>query len=231
MGGVSDLLVCHLGQVEYTRATDLQERLRERVRDGELGDTLLCLEHPPVYTLGRRSVPGELPLGEEHYRAQGIDVVRTRRGGKLTYHGPGQLVGYPIMHVGDVLGFVRTMEGAIATALAEVGIEAHSREDDGLGYIGVWVEDRKIASVGIHVSRGVTMHGFAVNVDNDVEPFHSVVACGLPDVRMTSVALEGGAEALPCFRKRVAHRFAEAFGMRQRLVTRERLGLREPVAA
>jgi lipoyl(octanoyl) transferase len=228
---VSELLVCHLGEVEYTEAVELQERVRERVQAGELGDLLLCLEHPPVYSLGRRSQPGELPLGKQHYRAQGIDVVRTRRGGKLTYHAPGQLVGYPIMHVGDVLGFVRTMERAIATALAEIGIEAHSREQDGLGYIGVWVEDRKIASVGIHVSRGVSMHGFAVNVDNDVEPFHQVVACGLPSVRMTSVALEGGGERLPCFRKRVAYRFAEAFGMRQRLVTPERLGLREPVAA
>jgi lipoyl(octanoyl) transferase len=228
---VSDLLVCHLGQVEYREATELQERLRERVQAGELGDTLLCLEHPPVYSLGRRSQPGELPLGEAHYRAQGIDVVRTRRGGRLTYHAPGQLVGYPIMHVGDVLGYVRTMERAIATALAEVGIEAHSREDDGLGYIGVWVADRKIASVGIHVSRGVTMHGFAVNVDNDVEPFHQVVACGLPSVRMTSVALEGGSDRLPCFRKRVAYRFAEAFGLRQRLVTPQRLGLPEPVPA
>jgi lipoyl(octanoyl) transferase len=228
---VSELLVCHLGQVGYREATDLQERLRTRVQDGALGDTLLCLEHPPVYTLGRRSQAGELPLGEDHYRAQGIDVVRTRRGGKLTYHGPGQLVGYPIMHVGDVLGFVRTMEGAIAAALGEIGIEAHSREADGLGYIGVWVEDRKIASVGIHVSRGVAMHGFAVNVDNDVEPFHQVVACGLPSVRMTSVALEGGTDRLPCFRKRVAYRFTEAFGLRQRLVTPERLGLREPVPA
>jgi lipoyl(octanoyl) transferase len=228
---VSELLVCHLGEVEYTEATGLQERLRTRVQDGDLGATLLCLEHPPVYTLGRRSQPGELPLGEDHYRAQGIDVVRTRRGGKLTYHGPGQLVGYPIMPVGDVLGFVRTMEGAIAAALREIGIEAHSREDEGVGYIGVWVEDRKIASVGVHVSRGVSMHGFAVNVDNDVEPFHQVVACGLPSVRMTSVALEGGSDRLPCFRRRVAYRFAEAFGMRQRLVTPERLGLRQPVAA
>jgi len=228
---MSDLLVCHLGQVGYAEATGLQEGLRERVRAGELGDLLLCLEHPPVYTLGRRSQPGELPLGEAHYRAQGIDVVRTRRGGRLTYHGPGQLVGYPIVHVGDVLGFVRTMEGAIAAALREIGIEAQSREDDGPGYIGVWVEDRKIASVGIHVSRGVSMHGFAVNVDNDVEPFHQVVACGLPSVRMTSVALEGGGDGLPCFRKRVAYRFAEAFGLRQRLITPRRLGLREPVPA
>src|SRR3954451_22200311 len=120
-----ELWVCRLGTVEYTEAAALQERLRERVRDGELPDLMLCLEHPPVYTLGRRSQPGELPLGEDHYRAQGIDVVRTRRGGKLTYHGPGQLVGYPIMQVGDVLGFVRTMEHAIASALGEIGIEAH----------------------------------------------------------------------------------------------------------
>jgi lipoyl(octanoyl) transferase len=226
-----ELLVCHLGEVEYTEGVTLQERLRERVQAGELGDLLLCLEHPPVYSLGRRSQPGELPLGEEHYRAQGIDVVRTRRGGKLTYHGPGQLVGYPIMRVGDVLGFVRTMERAIAGALAEIGIEARSREQEGREYIGVWVGERKIASVGVHISRGVSAHGFAVNVDNDLDPFHQVVACGLPSVRMTSVAAEGGTDGVACFRKRVAYRFADAFGLRQRLVTPERLGLRVPVAA
>ena len=220
---MSDLLVCHLGQVEYTEATGLQERLRERVQDGDLGDTLVCLEHPPVYTLGRRSQPGELPLGEEHYRSRGIDVVRTRRGGKLTYHGPGQLVGYPIMHVGDVLGFVRTMERAIITALGEIGVEAHSREDDGLGYIGVWVEDRKIASVGIHVSRGVAMHGFAVNVDADLEPFGWIVPCGLGGVAMTSIASEQGRADMACFRKRMAHRFAQATSHRQRLITPFRL--------
>jgi lipoate-protein ligase B len=208
--------------VEYTEAAALQERLRERVQTGELPDLMLLLEHPPVYTLGRRSTPGELPLGEEHYRAQGIDVVRTPRGGKLTYHGPGQLVGYPIVHVSDIPAYVTTMQQALIAALADAGIEARSRP--GREHTGVWVQDRKIASIGVHVSRGVSIHGFALNVTNDLAPFTWVVACGLPEVRMTSVAQEGSPEDLKCIGKRVAHRFAEAFGYRQRIVTPQRIG-------
>jgi lipoyl(octanoyl) transferase len=224
----SELWVCRLGTVEYTEAATLQERLRERVREGELPDLMLLLEHPPVYTLGRRSQPGELPLGEEHYRARGIDVVRTRRGGKLTYHGPGQLVGYPIVHVTDVPAYVDRMQRALIAALADAGIEARSRP--GIQHTGVWVRDRKIASIGVHVSRGVSMHGFALNVDNDLEPFRQVVACGLPDVEMTSVAREGSPEGIGCLSKRVAYRFCEALGRRQRLVTPRRIGA-VPVAA
>jgi lipoyl(octanoyl) transferase len=221
-----ELWVCQLGQVEYREGVELQERLRARVQAGELPGLLLCLEHPPVYTLGRRSDPGDLPMGEDWYRSQGIDVVRTDRGGKLTYHGPGQLVGYPIMPISDVLAYLRRMEDAIVGALAEEGIEAGPRE----GLTGVWVQDRKIASIGVHVSRGVTTHGFAVNVDNDLQPFEWVVACGLPGVRMTSVCAETGqGDRLACFRKRMAHRFAEAFGLRQRLVTPERLREGVPV--
>src|SRR4051795_9760256 len=220
---MADLLVCHLGRVPYEEGVEIQERLRSRVQDGELGEVLLLLEHDPVYTLGRRSEPGDLGLGEDWCRAQGIDVVKTQRGGKLTYHGPGQLVGYPIMPVDDVIVFLRTMERAIIAALAETGIEARSREAEGRDYTGVWVQDRKIASIGVHLSRGVSAHGFAVNVTNDLAPFSWVVACGLPTVRMTSVAEEGSADDLACFRKRMGHRFAEAFGYRQRLIAPERL--------
>ena len=213
-----------LGTVDYRAAVDLQERLRARVIAGDLPDLLLLLEHPPVYTLGRRSEPGDLPFGEDHWRAQGIDVVRTQRGGKLTYHGPGQLVGYPIMRTTDVVAFLRTMERAIVAALAEEGVAARGRDHEGPAYTGVWVEDRKIASIGVHLSKGVTAHGFAVNVDNDVTPFHQVTACGLPDVRMTSIALETGrADGLACFRKRMAYAYAQAHGLRQRIVTPARL--------
>jgi lipoyl(octanoyl) transferase len=219
----AELWTCHLGSVPYREAVVLQERMRERVVAGELEDLLLLLEHPPVYTLGRRSQPGDLPLAEDVYRAQGIDVVHTDRGGKLTYHGPGQLVGYPIMRVADVIAFLRTMERAIVAALGEAGIAARSRESEGRDYTGVWVQDRKIASIGVHLSRGVSTHGFAVNVDNDLSPFGSVVACGLPDVRMTSVRAEGGTDSVDCFRKRMGHAFAGAFGRRQRLVTPARI--------
>jgi lipoate-protein ligase B len=222
---VSDLLVCHLGRVPYEEGLEIQERLRSRVQDGELAEVLLLLEHEPVYTLGRRSEPGDLPLGEDWCRAQGIDVVKTRRGGKLTYHGPGQLVGYPIMRVGDVPAFVAAMEGAIVDALGEAGVSARPRSHEGREYTGVWAGERKIASIGIHVSRGVSAHGFAINVTNDLAPFTWVVACGLPSVSMTSVAQEGSPEGLACFRKRMAYRFAQAFGRRQRLITPQRLGL------
>ncbi len=123
-----DLHVCNLGEIEYREGVALQERIRARVQAGELPGVLLLLEHPPVYTRGRRSEPGELPMGEDWYRTQGIDVVQTDRGGKLTYHGPGQLVGYPIMPVTDVVAYLRTMEEAIVAALAEEGIEAGPRE-------------------------------------------------------------------------------------------------------
>jgi lipoate-protein ligase B len=212
---VSELWTCHLGLVEYREAVETQERLRARVQAGELPDLLLLLQHPPVYTLGRRSEPGELPLGHD------IPVVETERGGKLTYHGPGQLVGYPIMHVPNVREFVGTMERALIAALREAGVPAGTR--DGAGFTGVWVQDRKIGSIGIHVSRRVSMHGFAVNVDNDLTPFTSVVACGLPGVRMTSLREEGVSEGIDCFRKRAAHAFAREFGRRQRIVSPRRL--------
>jgi lipoyl(octanoyl) transferase len=220
----NDLLVCNLGTVEYAEAAALQERLRERVIAGELGDLMLLLEHPPVYTVGRRSEDDELPQG-----SFGIDVVQTPRGGKLTYHGPGQLVGYPIMHVASVPEFILTMERAIVTALGRSGIEAETKL--GHKHVGVWVGDKKIASVGVHLSHGVSSHGFAVNVDNDLDPFSRVVACGLPDVQMTSMAAEGASEGVACFRKRMGHAFCETFGLRQRLISPVRLGIGEPVVA
>jgi lipoyl(octanoyl) transferase len=224
-----ELWVCHLGQVPYREAVALQESLRERVIAGELPDLMLLLEHPPVYTLGRRSAPGDLPLSEDWLRERGIDVVRTDRGGKLTYHGPGQLVGYPIVHVTDVIAYLRGMERALIAALGEAGITAGTRE--GKEYTGVWVEDRKIASIGVHLSRGVSTHGFAINVDNDLAPFQWVVPCGLPDVRMTSLAAEGSSEGLACLRKRAGHAMARELGLRQRLVTPARLAAAVPSVA
>jgi lipoate-protein ligase B len=214
-----DLLVCQLGRLEYREALDLQHRLRDARQAGAIGDVLLQLEHDPVYTRGRRSDAAETPgLGT------GIDVVDVDRGGKVTYHGPGQLVGYPIMAVSDVVAFVRAMERAIVAALADTGITGRTRTDEGPDYTGVWVEDRKIASIGVHVQRGVTTHGFAVNVDGDLAPWQWIVPCGLSGVTMTSVVQEGGGDGVACFRKRMAWRFAQELGRRQRLVSRERLG-------
>jgi lipoyl(octanoyl) transferase len=242
-----ELWVCHLGTIPYRDALTLQETIRARRQAGELPDTLLLLEHPPVYTRGRRSQPDELTLGEDFYRDRGIEVVPTDRGGRITYHGPGQLVGYPIMGVPDVVLHLRTIEDAIVAALAAEGIVARSRPHDGPDYTGVWVDNRKLASLGVHVSRGISTHGFAVNVENDLRPFSWVVACGLPDVTMTSIARElgrrgtatdpqpSGADCpralLSCFRRRTAHHLCQAFGRRQRLVSPRRLGLDAPVAA
>src|SRR4051812_27087157 len=226
-----EILVCQLGVVPYATALEMQAQLRARRQAGELPDLLLMLEHPATYTVGRRAAAEELPFPREFYEAKGIEVHSTDRGGRITYHGPGQLVGYPIMAAPDVIEHPRTIELAIAAALAEVGVQARGRVEDGPDYTGVWVDDRKIASLGVHVSRGVSTHGFAVNVDNDLEPFGWVVACGLPDVQMTSLAAEGAAEGLACFRKRTGHAFCEAFGFRQRLISPARLGVEAPVLA
>jgi lipoyl(octanoyl) transferase len=238
-----ELWVCHLGTVPYGDALAIQEQIRARRQAGELPDTLLLLEHPPAYTRGRRSGAEDLPFPEDFYRAKGIDVFDTNRGGRLTYHGPGQLVGYPIMGIEDIGAHLRTMEGAIIAALAEEGIAARSRHAEGIDYTGVWVRERKIASIGVHVSRGVSTHGFAVNVELDLEPFSWVLACGLPEVQMTSIAAElrlsdpGHADyasaapraldatRMPCVRRRMAFAFCEAHGRRQRLVSPARLGI------
>jgi lipoyl(octanoyl) transferase len=222
--GRPELWVCHLGTVEYAEARALQEHIRAARQRDELPDVLLTLEHPPVYTLGRRAGPGELPMGEEWYRDRGIDIVDTDRGGKVTYHGPGQLVGYPIVRVDDVVAYVRLLERVLIAALAEEDVVAHARPQDGPDFTGVWVEDRKIASIGVHVARGVTTHGFAINVENDLEPFEWIVPCGLAGVRMTSVVDEGAPRGqMRCFRRRAAWELAQALGLRQRLVSRERV--------
>jgi lipoate-protein ligase B len=215
------------GRVPYTEAVELQTRLRERRQAGQIPDSLLLLEHPPTYTKGRRSERADLPMGEDWYWSQGIEVHETSRGGRVTYHGPGQLVGYPIMGVTDVVAFLRTVEAGIIRALADEHVEAEVRQ----GLTGVWVGDRKIGSIGLHVSRGVTMHGFAVNVDGDLQPFEWIVPCGIEGVRMTSLYLATGRTgAMDCFRKRVAWRFAEAFGLRQRIVSLDRLtGVEAPL--
>jgi lipoyl(octanoyl) transferase len=201
---MDSLLVVRLGLVPYEEGARMQRALETARGAGEIPDTVLILEHPPVYTQGRRSSPDELPMGEDWYRMQGIEIVRTDRGGQLTYHGPDQLVAYPIMDLralpnpDDVHAFVRAMEGAMIAALGDFGVEAGLIE----GLTGVWVGDdpppagdaRKIGSIGIHVRRGITTHGLAVNVANDLQPFEWVVPCGIEACRMTSLTRELGAE-------------------------------------
>jgi lipoyl(octanoyl) transferase len=202
-----EILVKRLGTVPYLEAWELQKELAEQRRRDEIPDVLLLLEHPPTYTRGRRSKPEELPMGVEWYEAQGIEVHDTDRGGLVTYHGPGQLVAYPIVDLGaygdDVHAYVRGLEQAIIGALGEAGVPAQTID----GLTGVWTEGdppptlspnpaRKIASIGLHVSRGITTHGLAINVSNDLQPFEWIVPCGIEGVAMTSVTRELG-EARP----------------------------------
>ena len=189
-------------------------------------DVLLMLEHWPVYTRGRRSAAGELPMGEEWYAMQGIEMVETDRGGKVTYHGPGQLVGYPIVRVDDVRRVRPDARAARSWRrwLRRGSALARGRED-GTGLhrrVGRRAQDRLDRRPR---PRGVTTHGFAVNVENDLQPFEWVVPCGLDGVQMTSLIRETGrlAGQMKCFRRRAAWRVAEALGRRQRLVSLARL--------
>ena len=215
-----ELWVAQLGKVAYDEATALQERLRAKRQAGQLPDVLLLLEHPPVLTKGRRTEPSDLPMGESWYELQGIEVAEADRGGRVTYHCPGQLVGYPIVGVSDVPAYVSALERAMVNALTGEGISAEAPH----ALTGVWTGGAKIGSIGVHVSRGVTTHGFALNVDCDLQPFEFIVPCGLTNVRMTSVLKETGTPGrMPCLRKEVAYRVAEALGRRQRLVSLDRL--------
>ena len=214
------------GLVPYEDARWLQKEI-ERARKAEaVPDVLVLLEHPPVYTKGRRATADELPMGEDWYRMQGIQVIGTDRGGRVTYHGPGQLVGYPIVSLrpyrDDVHEYIRRMERVIIAALGDWGVEAEVVE----GLTGVWTpERRKIASIGVHVSRGVTTHGFAINVHNDLQPFEWVVPCGIEACRMTSLTRELGAEQdLEAFATTVRERFGEIYGRVPREVSPDELG-------
>jgi lipoyl(octanoyl) transferase len=203
------------GLVPYEEGLRLQEELRERVQDGELPDQLLLLEHEPVYTRGRRTGHGELPMGEDWYLAQGIAVCDTDRGGAVTYHGPGQLVGYPIMRIDGVHEYVAALERAIIAALADEGVEAQVRD----GLTGVWAPKGKIGSIGVHVSRRVTTHGFAVNVDNDLQPFEWVVPCGMEGAQMSSICKETGRTGhMDSFREAAVRRLGEALDREPQVV-------------
>ena len=173
------------GLIDYVEAWGLQRRLAEEVRAGGPEALVLC-SHPPTVTLGRRFTPDQLLVPRATLEAAGVRVVETDRGGGATVHNPGQLVGYPILRLGpapDLHALLRGVERVLVSALREVGIDAAARD----GLTGVWVGDEKIASIGMRFERGVTLHGFALNVDNDLALFDSVVACGLPDIRLTSV--------------------------------------------
>ena len=198
------LIVNDLGLIEYQDGWKLQKDIQAKVITGELDSTLLLLEHPSVYTAGRRTEVSDRPI-------DGTPVVDVDRGGKITWHGPGQIVGYPIIKLKnstDVVGFVRELETALISVCAEFGIETKRYCERS----GVWVRDakgdRKIAAIGLRVAKGVTMHGFALNVNPDLSAYNKIIPCGIADAKVTSMAVELGKnitinEVMPIIQKHI----------------------------
>lgn len=201
--------VITLGLQPYQLVLELQRSLREQRADGAIPhDILILAEHPPVYTLGRRTQSSSLPVSVDFLRSRGAEVFEIERGGDVTWHGPGQLVGYPIFHLEqlhrtDLHWYVRSLERALIATMENEGLTCGTKP----GKTGVWSGERKIASIGVHVRRWVTMHGFALNVNPDLSWFDWVVPCGLPGVEMTSVARELG--MVPDRKDRVARNTAQ----------------------
>lgn len=218
------LLTRHLGTVPYAIALELQRDLARRRIEGEIEeDVLLLLEHPPVVTLGRTAKEAHIVSSPERLRARNVEVHEVERGGDVTFHGPGQLVGYPIFdlkrHRRDLHWYLRQVEEALIVALADVGIEAERNT----GYTGVWTRGRKIASIGVHARDWVTWHGFALNVTTDLSYFDLIVPCGIPEVRMTSVARERPGQSIPVERMAeiTAQSFGRVFGLETRVAPPE----------
>ena len=206
-----------LGRKPYAEVLELQRDLRRRRIEGTSSeDVLLLVEHPPVVTLGRGTRSSSLPLAPPELERRGVEVFEVERGGDVTFHGPGQLVGYPILdlrgHRQDLHWYLRSLEDVLIQALGRMGIEA----DRNPGLTGVWTAGRKIASIGVHVKQWVTLHGFALNVTNDLTPFDLIVPCGIRQVVMTSVAeelLRTDSEAVASeARELVVAAFGEVFG-------------------
>jgi lipoate-protein ligase B len=207
---MTNLHCCDLGLVEYPQALALQEELVKQRSAGEGADTLLLLEHPAVFTLGRGADERNL------LTLRGTPVYRVSRGGEVTFHGPGQLVGYPIfdltVHGRDVHAYLRTLEAVLIDVLVEYGLPATQKS----GLTGVWLGDRKVASIGVGVRRWITYHGFALNVDPDLSYFADIVPCGLNGVRMTSMKEElGYAVDMETVKVRVAERCLRRLVMRR----------------
>lgn len=214
------------GLTPYEASWRLQHRLVQARQQQLIPDLLLLLEHPPVYTIGRAGQDQEVLLDREACRLRGVEVHYTDRGGRVTYHGPGQLVGYGIIDLRGlamgVRGYIRSLEEGLIAALRRLGIE--SRQEEGL--TGVWVGDEKIAAIGIRVSRGITMHGFALNVDPDLSFFRDIIPCGITDRGVTSIRrVRGTAPSLDDVACIVAQEIARA--LRRNLVWDEDLSVLE----
>jgi len=214
----------YLGRVPYAEALGLQLEARAALKAGEGPERLLLLEHPHVYTLGRNASEADVLASPEWLRARGVEVAECDRGGQVTYHGPGQLVGYPVVNLSpdrrDVRRYVRDLQEVLIRTLADYGVTAEVRE--GQAFVGVWAGEDKIASIGVHLSRWITTHGFALNVTTDLSLFAGIIPCGLKQVRMTSIAAETGrTPGLVEVAARAAAHFGEVFG-REMVHTSER---------
>ncbi len=213
---MSVLTVYDLGTVNYRKALELQLSLLEKMRRGDAGDSLLLLEHPPTFTIGRRGKLEHLLRNQGELKESGIDLEIVGRGGDITYHGPGQLVGYPILdlknHRCDIRIFLRNIEEVIIRALRDFNIAGERKKD----YTGVWVSGQKIASIGIGVKKWTTYHGFALNVNTDLSYFDMIVPCGIPDIRMTSIkeqSLRGIAIEMSEVKDSIIETFSRVFKM------------------
>jgi lipoate-protein ligase B len=185
------LTAAWLGRLDYSEAWASQQELFLARLDGVVGDSLMLLEHHHTYTLGRRAESTDLVFDEVERAARGISTYKVDRGGRATYHGPGQLVGYPIMALGeryDVLAYLRNLEEALLRTAADLGVEAHRDPE----HTGVWVGPNKLGAIGVKITRGITMHGFAFNVTTDLSMFEGIVPCGLADRWVTSIQAETG---------------------------------------
>ena len=206
----SEAHILDLGMVDYLSALDLQTNLRDCRIAGEIPDTLVLLEHPPVITLGRSGNMENVLVSESELSNRGIQLFHTNRGGDVTYHGPGQIVGYPIMdltqHGTDLRKHVGKLEEVLIQTLDTLAVKSNRREKE----TGIWVGDNKIASIGIHVKRWVTMHGFALNVAPDMEHLSLIHHCGIKDAPMTSVEEILGR---PVPRADVLRALTKAFGL------------------
>ena len=223
------LLSIWLGRVPYRPAFELQQIVASLRAEGKLPDTLLLLEHEHVYTLGRRAPEEEILLDTESLAARGIAVERTDRGGRVTYHGPGQLVGYPIVSLGgtgDLVGYVRALERAMIAVAADAGVEATTID----GLTGIWADGGKLGAIGVHVARTITTHGFAINVNTDLAMFNGIVPCGIVDRGVTSLSeLLGREVRMEEVVRSASRRVGEALGAFRVIdATPEELGLEAP---
>lgn len=215
-----------MGRVPYAEALELQRQIaRDRISGTLPQDVLLLLEHPPVVTLGRTSKEKHLIASAEFLQSKGVELFEVERGGDVTFHGPGQLVGYPIIdlkrHRLDLHWYLRKVEEALINTLADYGIPAERKPS----FTGVWTRGKKIASIGVHARDWVTWHGFALNVTTDLSYFDLIVPCGIDGVVMTSLARELGIDNVSAqdVRDRVSAKFAEAFDLTAVVTTRSAL--------